>query len=339
MSCIIVKVQCGRQSATALQTHTHGGATVASPTTTTTFVKGENIEQPNNGEVKRNRTLSKSYSAKKSAILEIQLSPDLDSTLTSYGNILKVQDLNAILHHFGMRKRWHKLSQICPASYNNYIKFTGETHNPMGALEVCNSIQDESTKKNIVICNSVLGSLVRNGKFDHSIKFFGQMKQDGLIPDVVPYSILLLGCIKAKQGYPIAMELVQELQQNDVQMDNVIYGTLLAICASHNKLSEAESYFNWMKEEGHSPNIFHYSSLLNAYSICGDYKKADILIQDMESTGLPPNKVILTTLLKVYVRGGLFEKSRELLAELQTKGYAEDEMPYCLLMNALAKTF
>ncbi|XP_062111804.1 pentatricopeptide repeat-containing protein At1g10910, chloroplastic-like [Humulus lupulus] len=120
----------------------------ASPTTTTTFVKGENIEQPNNGEVKRNRTPSKSYSARKFAILEIQLSPDLDSALTSYGDILKVQDLNVILRHFGMRKRWHKLSQ------------------------------------------------------------------------------LLSGCIKAKQGYPIAMELVQKLQQNDVQMDNEIYGTL-----------------------------------------------------------------------------------------------------------------
>ena len=74
-------------------------------------------------------------------------------------------------------------------------------------------------------------------------------------------------------------------------MDSVLYGTLLAICASNNKLDEAESYFNQMKEEGHSPNVFHYSSLLNAYSICGDYKKADILIEDMKSSRLMPNKV------------------------------------------------
>ncbi|PON60088.1 Pentatricopeptide repeat [Trema orientale] len=213
----------------------------------------------------------------------------------------------------------------------------GESLNPVGALEVYNNIHDESTKKNIFICNSVLGSLVRNGKFDHSIKFFHQMKQDGLTPNIVTYSTLLAGCIKAKQGYPIALELVQELQHNGLRMDDVFYGTLLAICASNNKLDEAESYFNQMKEEGYSPNVFHYSSLLNAYSTCGDYKKADILMQDMKSAGLMPNKVILTTLLKVYVRGGLFEKSRELLAELQALGYAEVEMPYCLLMNALAK--
>lgn len=74
-------------------------------------------------------------------------------------------------------------------------------------------------------------------------------------------------------------------------MDTVLYGTLLAICASNNKLEEAESYFNQMKDEGHLPNEFHYSSLLNAYSIHGDYKKAHDLVQDMKSAGLVPNKV------------------------------------------------
>ena len=74
-------------------------------------------------------------------------------------------------------------------------------------------------------------------------------------------------------------------------MDGVIYGTLLAICASHTKLEEAESYFKQMKDEGHSPNVFHYSSLLNAYSISGNYRKADELVQDMKSAGLVPNKV------------------------------------------------
>lgn len=89
----------------------------------------------------------------------------------------------------------------------------------------------------------------------------------------------------------MALELIEELHHNGLSMDSVIYGTLLAICASHNKWEEAESYFNQMKDEGHSPNEFHYSSLLNAYSTAGDYKKADDLVQDMKSAGLVPNKV------------------------------------------------
>nr|POE88981.1 pentatricopeptide repeat-containing protein, chloroplastic [Quercus suber] len=126
---------------------------------------------------------------------------------------------------------------------------------------------------------------VWNGKFDSSIKMLHQMKQDGLMPDIVTYSMLLAGCIKVKHGYSKALELVRELQHNGLHMDSVIYGTLLAVCASNTKLEEAESYFNWMKDEGHSSNVFHYSSLLNAYSISGNYRKADELVQDMKSAG------------------------------------------------------
>lgn len=78
--------------------------------------------------------------------------------------------------------------KISASSYSSYIKFVGKSLNPVKALEIYNSIQDESTKRNVFICNSVLSSLVRTGKFDSSIKLFHQMKQDGLTPDVVTYS-------------------------------------------------------------------------------------------------------------------------------------------------------
>lgn len=81
------------------------------------------------------------------------------------------------------------------------------------------------------------------------------------------------------------------MQNNKLQMDDVIYGAILAVCASNSKWEEAEYYFNKMKDEGHSPNVYHFSSLLNAYSACGDFKKADMLIQDMKSEGVVPNKV------------------------------------------------
>ncbi|XP_059653447.1 pentatricopeptide repeat-containing protein At1g10910, chloroplastic isoform X2 [Cornus florida] len=293
------------------------------------------------------RPLSVSHTKRQSAIRDIQQSSELDSALARSGGMLKVQDLNVVLRHFGNLSRWQELSQlfdwmlkqgkISISSYSSYIKFMGKSRNPVKALEVYNSITDESIRNNVTVCNSILSCLVRNGKFDSSIRFFHQMKQNGLRPDIVTYSTLLSGCTKAKHGYSKALELVEELKYNGVPMDSIVYGTLLAVCASNNQCKEAEQYFNQMKDEGHSPNVFHYSSLLNAYSVDGNYTKADELVQDMKCAGLVPNKVILTTLLKVYVRGGLFEKSRELLTELEALGYAEDEMPYCLLLDGLAK--
>lgn len=62
-------------------------ATITSSlTSTSTLVKETTTEQPNNNGQSRvyRRPHSKSYLARKSAILEVQLSPDLDSALSRY---------------------------------------------------------------------------------------------------------------------------------------------------------------------------------------------------------------------------------------------------------------
>ncbi|XP_068647317.1 pentatricopeptide repeat-containing protein At1g10910, chloroplastic [Aristolochia californica] len=288
-----------------------------------------------------------SLSSRRAAVAAVQKSTDLASSLSSTEQVLQVQDLNIILRYFGESKRWQDASQIFYwmqsrgktnfASYSSFIKFMGKSHDPKLALQAYSTIQDDSTRHNVSICNAVLGCLIRNGKFDSSLKLFSEMKKGGLKPDVVTYSTLLSGCMKAKLGYPKALEIIQEMKANCLQMDEVIYGTLLAICASNNLVKEAKTFFQQMKDDGLVPNIFHYSSLLNAYSVEGNCEEADKLLQDMTSAGLVPNKVLLTTLLKVYVRGRFFEKSRELLVELEKLGHAQEEMPYCLLMDGLAK--
>lgn len=320
---------------------------IPSASSTTTTVTTDSSFRPTNVSTNYSNNFSVSYKTRQTALLDIQQSSDLDSALARSGRMLRVQDLNVVLRHFGKLSRLKELSQlfgwmqqngkISFASYSSYIKLMGKRLNPGKALEIYNSIKVESTRNHVSVCNSVLSCLVKSGNFESSVKLFHQMKQDGLKPDIVTYSTLLAGCSKLKNGYSKALDLVQELKYNGLIMDSVIYGILLDVCASNSRCEEAESYFNQMKDEGYSPNVFHYGSLLNAYSINGNYKKADEIIENMKSAGLVPNKVILTSLLKVYVKGGLFEKSRELLNDLDGLGYAENEMPYCILMDGLAK--
>ncbi|RVX04676.1 Pentatricopeptide repeat-containing protein, chloroplastic [Vitis vinifera] len=158
---------------------------------------------------------------------------------------------NPVFHertkHIELFDWMQKHEKITFSSYSTYIKFMGKSLNPIKALEIYNSIQDESVRNNVSVCNSVLSCLIRNGKFENSLKLFHQMKQDGLRPDAVTYSTLLAGCMKVKHGYSKALELVQEMERSRLPMDSVIYGTLLAVCASNNRCKEAENYFNQMK--------------------------------------------------------------------------------------------
>lgn len=64
----------------------------------------------------------------------------------------------------------------------------GRNLNPTKALELYNGLQHKSMGNNVSICNSVLACLIRNGKFESSLKLFNQMKQNGLIADAITYS-------------------------------------------------------------------------------------------------------------------------------------------------------
>ena len=81
-----------------------------------------------------------------------------------------------------------KNDEINFASYSCFIKYMGLSRNPLKAFQVYDSIPDNSMKVNVSVCNSILGCMVRNGRFQSSIKLFDQMKDDGLSPDLVTYS-------------------------------------------------------------------------------------------------------------------------------------------------------
>ncbi|CAO2179555.1 unnamed protein product [Urochloa humidicola] len=286
-------------------------------------------------------------SPRRSAVAEVKASSDPVAALNRFEDVLQTQDCNIILRHCGDTGRWDDLSKVFEwmqgremtnaASYSSYFKYLGLSRDPARALQVYGAIQDRTMRVHVSVCNSVLGCLVKNGRFDSSFKLYDEMIREGLSPDPFTYSTLLSGCMKLKQGYTKAMGLINEMKSRGLEMDSVIYGTLLAICASHNHCEEAEVYFQKMKDEGHSPNLFHYSSLLNAYSENADYGKAEMLMKDLRNSGLTPNKVMLTTLLKVYSKGGIFEKAKELLTELEASGFAQGEMPYCILIDGLVK--
>lgn len=77
------------------------------------------------------------------------------------------------------------------SSYSHYVRFMANKLDAAAMLKLYDSIQVESAKDNVYVCNSVLRCITRKGKFDAAMKLFQQMKEDGLVPDVVTYSTVL----------------------------------------------------------------------------------------------------------------------------------------------------
>jgi len=77
-------------------------------------------------------------------------------------------------------------------SYSHYIRFMA-SHNLDAAkmLQLYHSIQNQSAKINVLVCNSVLSCLIKKAKFNSALNLFQQMKLDGLLPDLVTYTTVM----------------------------------------------------------------------------------------------------------------------------------------------------
>lgn len=99
---------------------------------------------------------------------------------------------NHLLAVFQLFDWMQKREMTNVASYSSFMKYMGESRNLIRALQVYSSIEDESTRNNVSICNSLLGCMLKDRKFESCIKMFNQMKENGLVPDLFTYSTVTL---------------------------------------------------------------------------------------------------------------------------------------------------
>jgi len=90
--------------------------------------------------------------------------------------------------HLQLFKWMQENNKIDVSSYSHYMRFMANNLDAAEMLQLYHNIQDESARKNTLVCNSVLGCLIKKGKFDSGMKLFQQMQLDGLVPDLVTYS-------------------------------------------------------------------------------------------------------------------------------------------------------
>ncbi|CAI0375803.1 unnamed protein product [Linum tenue] len=183
-----------------------------------------------------------------------------------------------------------KQGKVSVASYSNCIKFMGKSLNLTKALEIYRGIPDESTKSNVIVCNSGLSCLVRSGKFDSSIKLFHEMKHSGLTPDAITYTAFLAGCIKVKDSYDTALDLVQELNFRGLKMD------------SAETTRKLRGWFKICNLQG--LNQFRQvilTTLLKVYMRGGLFKKSRELLSQLESLGYAKDEGLFETAISRYI--------------------------------------
>ena len=83
--------------------------------------------------------------------------------------------------------------KLSAPTYTSYFSLLGKSGQPKKAIRVFNELPlDSEVRNNVYVCNSILSTMVYNGKIDKAFRLFEQLKAEGLKPDTVTYSTVSL---------------------------------------------------------------------------------------------------------------------------------------------------
>merc|ERR1719160_1534252 len=117
--------------------------------------------------------------------------------------------------------------------------------------------------------------------------------------DVAKHVVMIRKC-GLENNLKGAMEIFNSLKNGGVELNSIIYNTVLDACVKCQDLKAAE---DWMKQtqEAGMADVITFNTIIKAYLMQGDVTKARSVVDDMRKLGLQPNRVTFNELLNQAV--------------------------------------
>merc|ERR1719335_883085 len=100
-----------------------------------------------------------------------------------------------------------------------------------------------------------------------------------------------------------AMSVFNSLEQSGVDLNSVIYNTVLDACVECRDLKAAESWMDRMKKDN-MMDVVSFNTLIKAHLQNGGFDKARQLMEEMKKLDLQPNRVTFNELINAMVSKG-----------------------------------
>ncbi|KAH7366485.1 hypothetical protein KP509_18G080700 [Ceratopteris richardii] len=234
-----------------------------------------------------------------------------------------------------------------------------------GALTKARQVFDELSCRDTVSWSTLIAGYIHNGKNREAVDFYEQMVSDRTLPDALTYTCILKACA-AIGAVDRGKQLHDEIVARRILGKNVILGTALVdmyakfgmlnraqevlnelsvrSVASWNALisgyvqqglgKEALDAFNKMRNEGLTPTIITYTSVLKACGIMKEVEAGKQVHYEVFRLGyLGKDPRLSAALIDMYVKCGLLDKAEQMISDLPIKnvgcwnallaGYAE----------------
>ena len=217
-----------------------------------------------------------------------------------------------------------------------------------GALGKARETFSELPIHDVVSWSALIAGYVQYGLWDTALKYFKQMRDEGISPNMVTFLCILKACGKTgslEMGEEVhkevnkqrllkkygvlgnalvdmyakcgalgkAQEVFRELSIQDV----ISWTALISGYTQHGFDEEALKCFEKMRDEGVSPNVVTFICILKACGQIGFLKMGEEIHEQIGMKGLFEKYIVLgNTLVDMYAKFGLVEKAQETFDKL-----------------------
>ncbi|KAI3523964.1 hypothetical protein L1887_02513 [Cichorium endivia] len=179
--------------------------------------------------------------------------------------------------------------------------------------------------KNKVTWNTLVGGLMRSGKFDRAVQVFDKMPER----DVISYTALIDGFVK-RGHYEHALEWFQQMQTSGIQPDHVTIVSALSACANLGALGLGLWLHRLVLKNNMTDNIRINNSLIDMYSRCGCTEFALQVFHNMPKHNL----VSWNSVIVGFALNGYPEKTLKYFYQMQKDGFKPDEVTFTGALTA-----
>merc|ERR1719375_1519878 len=178
---------------------------------------------------------------------------------------------------------------------------------------------------------SIMNAALQSGRSQLAKSLLGVSSSD-----LAKYITMIRNCA-AEKNLAGAKAVFESAKQSEVEMNSVIYNTVLDTCVACQDIKAAEDWMEYAKQDGMT-DVVSFNTLIKAHLQLGNFAKVKTLIEEMKKEGLQPNEVTYNELINAMIMKG-DERSRAdvwgVVAEMQDANVKPNQVTCSILLKCL----
>jgi pentatricopeptide repeat protein len=160
-----------------------------------------------------------------------------------------------------------------------------------------------------------LGSKIYAAKqAQKAMELFGQMLDNGVVPDSHTYSTLMSSYTDLNQ----AKELYGSLLAHKVELDRFVVVSLISMYSKCGSLEEAIAVFNQHSSK-FKPDVQVWNAMIGGFGQHGEGHKSLEVFHQMLHEGIKPDEITITTILNACSHSGLVNEALSIFHSMESK--------------------